>query len=60
MSYYLINFLSQGRKSKAKPLSLEKTKRILKEIKYQALTTCVSFTDAIKASARKVAPSEDD
>ena len=43
VSYLLVQYFSKAKGSKVKPLSLEKTLRILKEIKYQMLTTSASY-----------------
>lgn len=47
LSYLMVNYLSKDRKSKLKPLSIERTKQALREIKYQMLTTCNSYSEAV-------------
>lgn len=47
LSYLLIHYFTNVRKARAKPLSLERTKRILKEIKYQMLTTSFTYAEAV-------------
>ena len=47
ISYLLVHYFTNVRKIKAKPLSLERTKRVLKEIKYQMLTTSFTYAEAV-------------
>ena len=47
VSYFVMNYFSSIKKAKAKPLTLDKTKKILKEIKYQMLTTCFTYAEAV-------------
>ncbi len=52
LSYWLIHYLSKKKKSATTPLNLEKTQKILQEIKYQILTTCISSVDAFKTKPK--------
>jgi hypothetical protein len=56
LSYFMINYFTNIKRSKAKPLSLDQTKRILKEIKYQMLTTCFTYAEAVNMKANPKVP----
>lgn len=47
LSYLAIQYFSSTKKSKIRPLSLEKTAQILQEVKYQMLTTCFNYAEAV-------------
>lgn len=45
--YFALNYLSSVKKARAKPLPLDKTKKVLREIKYQMLTTSFTYAEAV-------------
>lgn len=47
LSYLIIQYLSNRKKSSGKPLSLEQTIKLLQEVKYQVLTTCFNYAEAV-------------
>ena len=58
-SYYVLNYFSNLKKAKAKPITLDKTKKILREVKYQMLTTCFTYAEAVSNKQRGRMSEED-
>lgn len=59
LSYLVIQYLSNRKNSKVKPLSLDKTARVLQEIKFQMLTTCTNYAEAVNIKQKNTYAEQD-
>jgi hypothetical protein len=59
LSYFIIQYLSARRKSTARPASLEKTAKVMQEIKYQVLTTCFNYAEAVSLKLKGTSAEKD-
>ena len=59
VSYLLLNYLSKAKNSKTRATSLQKTQKVLKEIKYQMLNTSFSYAEAVSRK-QNGSPSDQD
>ena len=59
LTYLAIQYLSSRRNSKLKPLPLERTQKLLEEIKYQMLTTCFNYADAVNMKNKNTVVTQD-
>lgn len=59
LTYLTIQYLSKRKNSKVKPLSLEQTARVLQEIKFQMLTTCTNYAEAVNLKQKNTYAEQD-
>lgn len=52
LSYIIIQYLSSRKKSGARALPMERTIKVMQEIKYQVLTTCFNYAEAVNVKLK--------
>jgi hypothetical protein len=59
LAYFILHYLSNRKETKAKHLSLEKTKKLMQEIKYQMYANCVSFAEGVNLKPKNIQGKKD-
>jgi hypothetical protein len=59
IGYLIVHYLSNDKKVSLKKISLDETRSIIKEIKYQLYASCISFVEGVNSKLKANYPQKD-